>query len=96
MDEATFSRYDAADYLKTEEDLLLYLEAAMETDDAAVITCALGAIARARNISELARKTGLSREGIYQALSGNGNPSLSTILKISRALGLRFQAVQAL
>ena len=59
--------------------------------NAAVIAAALGNVARARNMSQLARDTGLSREGIYKALSGNGNPSFATILKIAQALGLRME-----
>jgi probable addiction module antidote protein len=87
----TFSRYDTADYLKTEEDISAYLEAVMEEggDDPQYIAHALGVIARARNISQLARDTGLSREGLYKALSGNGNPSFATVMKIAKALGLR-------
>jgi probable addiction module antidote protein len=86
-----FSKYDTADYLKTEEDISAYLEAVMEEggDDPAYIAHALGVIARARNISKLARDAGLSREGLYKAISGTGNPSFATVLKIAKALGLR-------
>jgi probable addiction module antidote protein len=85
-----FSRYDVADYLRSEEDMLIYLEACAEEDagDGRLILRALGDIARARNMSELARKTGLSREGLYKALSGEGNPSFATVLKVMHALGL--------
>ena len=66
----TFSRYDAADYLKSEDDMIAYLEAAMEDGDAAVVATALGNIARARGMMELpARDTGITREGLYKALS---------------------------
>jgi probable addiction module antidote protein len=87
----TFSSFDAADYLSTFEDVAAYLEAVIEEgdDDPAVITQALGAIARSRNVSELARRAGMSREGLYKALSAEGNPSFATVLKVSRALGLR-------
>lgn len=88
----TFSRYDTAEHLKTEEDIALYLEAVMEeggADNPAFLAAALGNIARARNVSQLARETGLSREGLYKALSGEGNPSLDTVMKVARALGLR-------
>lgn len=88
----TFSRYDTADHLKTEEDIVLYLEAVMEdggADDPAFLAAALGDVARARNMSDLARKTGLTREGLYKALSGKGNPTLDTVMKIAKALGLR-------
>lgn len=86
----TFARYDSADYLKTEEDIAAYLEACMEEggDDPGFIAHALGVVARARNISQIARETGLSREGIYKALSADGNPSLGTVMKVARALGI--------
>jgi probable addiction module antidote protein len=85
-----FSRYDTADYLKDEESILAYLEAAMEaaSEDPALVAVALGNIARARNMSQLARDTGLTREGLYKALSGEGNPSFVAVLKVARAMGL--------
>ena len=86
----TFSRYDPVDYLQSEEDITAYLEAVMEDGDSALIAAALGDIARARNISQLAREVGMSREGLYKALSGEGNPSFSTITKVAKALGLKF------
>jgi probable addiction module antidote protein len=89
MSKETFSRYDTADYLKTEEDMAAYLDAVMEDGDPALIAAALGDIARARNMSQLARDTGLTREGLYKALSGEGNPSFATVLKVAQALGLR-------
>lgn len=91
MTEMKLSRYDTADYLKDEEDIALYLEAVMEEagDDPAFIVKALGTIARARNMSKLARDTGLSREGLYKALSGEGNPSFDTVLKVAKALNIR-------
>jgi probable addiction module antidote protein len=89
MSEVGFSRYDTADYLKTEDDIAAYFEAVMEDGDPALITAALGDIARARNLSQLARDTGMSREGLYKALSGEGNPSFATVMKVARALGLR-------
>lgn len=87
----TFSRYDTADYLKTEEDMVAYLEACMEEagDDAAFIAAALGDIARAHGMMQLAKDTGLTREGLYKALSADGNPSLGTVLKVVKALGLK-------
>jgi probable addiction module antidote protein len=89
----TFSRYDTADYLKTEEDIALYMEAVMEEggDDANFIAHALGDVARARNMSQLARDTGMTREGLYKALSSEGNPSFATVLKVVRALGLELR-----
>ena len=90
----TFSRWDAANYLETEEDIAAYLDAVMEDGDPALVTAALGDIARARNMSQLARDTGLTREGLYKALSSDGNPSLATVMKVVHALGLRL-TVQA-
>lgn len=89
MKTVKFSRYDTVDYLQTEEEIAAYLDAAVEDGDPALIAAALGDIARARNISQLARDTGMSREGIYRALSGDGNPSFATVMKIASALGLR-------
>lgn len=85
------TRWDSAEYLKSDEDIRLYLEACLEEagDDPVFILHALGVIARARNMSQLARDTGLTREGLYKALSSEGNPSFSTVAKVARALGLR-------
>ena len=85
-----FSRFDAADYLTDIETAAAYLEATIDEsgDDPATIAAALGAIARSGNLSELARRTGMSREGLYKALSADGNPSFATIVKVARALGL--------
>ncbi|PWV71502.1 addiction module antidote protein [Halomonas sp. A11-A] len=85
----TFSHYDAADYLQSEEDIAAYLEAVMEENDPALLAAALGDVARARNMSQLAKEVGMSREGLYKALSGEGNPAFSTISKVANALGLR-------
>jgi probable addiction module antidote protein len=85
----TFSRYDAADYLKTAEDVSAYLEASAEENDPAQMSLALGAIGRSRNMSQIARDSGLTREGLYKALSAEGNPSFATITRIAHALGLR-------
>jgi len=91
MTDAKFSRYDSADYLETEDDIAAYLNAVMEEGggDPTYVTRALGVVARARNVSKLARDTGMSREGIYKALSEDGNPSFATVAKIAGALGLR-------
>lgn len=85
------TRWDSAEFLKTEEDIQLYLEASIEEadDDPACIVHALGVIARARNMSRLARDAGLTREGLYKALSPDGNPAFSTVAKVAKALGLR-------
>ena len=87
--EVQFRRYDTVNYLKAEDDITNYLDAAMEDGDPALILAALGDVARARNLSQLARDAGMSRQGLDKALSGTGNPSLVTVLKITRALGLR-------
>lgn len=86
-----FSRWDAADYLKSEDDMVAYLEACLEEapDDPALLAAALGDIARARGMMQLAKDTGMTREGLYKALSKDGNPSLATILKVIKALGLK-------
>lgn len=91
MTEEQFARYDSADYLKTEEDIAAYLEAVMEEggDNPAYIACALGVVARARNMTALAQEVGMSRVGLNKALSGEGNPTLSTVLKVAKALGLK-------
>jgi probable addiction module antidote protein len=91
MADAKFTRYDTADYLKNDEDIAAYLEAVMEEggNDPAYIVHALGVVARAQNMSKLARNAGMSREGLYKALSGTGNPSFSTVVKVAAALGLR-------
>ncbi len=88
-----FTRWDAADYLKSDEEIQAYLEACIDEDtgDGRTIAAGLGAIARARNMAQIARDAGLSREGLYKALSGEGNPSFATILKVARALGLRLE-----
>ena len=85
------TRWDSAELLKTEEDIQLYLEACLEEadDDPALILHALGVIARAKNMSQLSRDTGLSREGLYKALSLEGNPSFSTVAKVTKALGFK-------
>lgn len=87
----SFTPYDAADYLSGLDDVAAYLEAAIDEagDDPAVITQALGVIARSGNLSDLARRTGMSREGLYKALSAEGNPTFATVMKVSHALGLR-------
>jgi len=82
-----FTRFDAADYLKTDEQIAAYLDDAAQDGDPAAMTAALGTVARARNISQLARDTGLTREGIYKALSPDGNPAFATVVKVAQAMG---------
>lgn len=83
--------WDSAEYLKTEKDIADYLEAVMAEggDDPAFVAHALGVVARARNMSQLARDAGMTREGLYKALSAGGNPSFATVTKVAGALGLR-------
>ncbi len=90
MNEA-FTRWDVTEHLRTREDTRLYLEACAEEDpgDGSLIRAALNDIARAGNISRLARDVGMSREGLYKALSEDGNPSFATVMRIARALGLQ-------
>ena len=85
-------RWDAAEHLNTMEDMVLYLEAAFEVGDASLIAAALGDIARAKGMAEVARNAGLGRESLYKALSSDGNPELATILKVMEALGLKLYA----
>ena len=92
MEKTKTSPWDAAEYLNTEEEMAAYLEAALEEGEPALVAAALGDIARARGMTQLARETGLGRESLYKALSPNGNPEFSTILKVVRALGLELHA----
>ena len=91
MGQENFARYDSADYLKTEEDIAAYLEAVMEEADGdpVYVARALGVVARARNMSALAREVGMSRAGLTKALSGDGNPTLATVMKVAKALGIK-------
>ena len=87
--------WDAADHLKTKQDMANYLAGAFADGDPALIAAALGDIARAQGMTKVARKTGLGRESLYKTLSKKGNPELATVLKIFEAVGLRMQAVPA-
>ncbi len=89
--------YDVADHLRTVEEMAAYLDAWLEEapDDAPGIAKALGDIARAKGMSQVAKDAGLSRESLYRALSSDGNPSFATILKVARALGVRLHAQAA-
>ena len=91
---ATTSAYDVSDYLRTPEEMAAYLEACIEEadGDAAFIAKALGDIARAQGMTQVARDAGLSRESLYKALSGERSPSFDTILKVVSALGLKLSA----
>lgn len=82
--------FDAAEALVSEEAIEAYLDEAFKTDDPAFFAVALGTVARARGMSKVAKKAGLSRESLYKALSSEGNPEFGTILRVMSALGLRF------
>ena len=97
MGELKLKKWDSAEHLKTDEDMVAYLEACIDEagDDAAFIAKALGTIARAKGMTQLAKDTGLGRESLYKALSGEGNPSFATILKVINALGMKLHASRA-
>ena len=94
MARTKLKKWDSAAHLRSDEDVALYLEACLEEagDDAAFVAKALGTVARAKGMSQLARDTGLGRESLYKALSGEGNPSFATILKVTHALGIKLHA----
>ena len=94
MPKLKLRKWDSAEHLKTEEDMALYLEACFQEagDDALFIAKALGNIARAKGMSQLSRDAVLGRESLYKALSGEGNPSFATILKVTTALGIKLHA----
>ena len=87
--------WDPADHLDTEEDMAAYLEAALEEGDPALVAAALGDIARAKGMTQVAREAGLGRESLYKALSPGGNPEFATIMKVVAALGLQLHAAPA-
>ena len=88
----TTQPWDAADHLKTEEDMVAYLDAALEEFDLGLIAAALGDIARAKGMTNVAADAGLGRESLYKSLSVEGNPAFGTVLKVTRALGIRLRA----
>jgi probable addiction module antidote protein len=97
MKKTTTTRYDVAEHLRTPEEMAAYLEACFEeaNGDAAFIAKALGDIARAKGMTQVARDSGLSRESLYRALSGERSPGFDTILKVVEALGIELHAVPA-
>jgi probable addiction module antidote protein len=94
LTQTTTAPNEVAEFLETPEEMAAYLEACIEESegDAAFISKAFGDIARAKGMTQIARETGLSRESLYKALSGDRSPSLDTILKVVAALGLKFSA----
>jgi probable addiction module antidote protein len=88
----TTSLWDVSEHLETDEDMVMYLEAAFEDGDPALISAVLGDIARAKGMAQIAEKAGLGRTSLYKALSPEGHPDFATILKVINALGMRLQA----
>ncbi|HEY9013239.1 MAG TPA: addiction module antidote protein [Devosia sp.] len=87
------TKWDVADYLESDEDIAYFLDAAFDDGDPAVIMAALGAIGRAKGMTQLAKDTGLAREALYRSLSAEGKPEFTTVLKVMNAFGLRLAAV---
>ncbi len=92
MSKAKTKPFDPAEYLDDSASIAAYMNDALESGDPAFVADALGVVARARGMSEVARKAGLSRESLYRALSTDGNPEFATILRVVRALGLQLSA----
>lgn len=95
IEDLNIARYDTADYLENDEDRAGYLEACIETGDTALVAHALGVVARSKGMTHMARETGISRDGLYKALSKNGNPEFATVLKVMRALGFHLHVKAA-
>ena len=85
----TATNWDASEYLETEEDMAAYLNAALEDGNTSVVVAALGEIARTMGMTQLSKETGITRDGLYKALSPAGNPSFDTVQKVVRAFGLK-------
>ena len=94
-DTITTSLWDASEHLETDEDMIMYLEAAFEDGDPALISAVLGDIARAKGMAQIAEVSGLGRTSLYKALSPEGHPDFATILKVINALGMKLQATSA-
>jgi len=92
MSKSVTTQWDPAEHLETEDDMAAYLEAALDDGDPALVAAALGDIARAKGMTQVAREAGLGRESLYKALSPSGNPEFATIMKVVSALGLKLHA----
>lgn len=92
MDKTKTTTWDPSEHLESKEDMVAYLEAALEDGDPSVVSAALGDIARSQGMAQIAQDTGLGRESLYKSLSGEGNPEFATVLKVINALGLRLRA----
>lgn len=95
MTQTETTLWDPANHLESNEDMAAYLEAALEDGDPQLVAAALGDIARAKGMTQVARKAGLGRESLYKALTSSGNPELATVLKVISALGLQLHASPA-
>jgi probable addiction module antidote protein len=93
MKRITTSLWDASDHLNTKEDIIAYVEAALEDGDPSIISAVLGDVARSKGMTQIARETGLGRESLYKSLSPEGNPEFATILRVIKALGLQLKVV---
>ena len=93
MEAKKAAAYDAAEFLDTDEDIVAYLNAALEDSDPSLVSAALGDVARARGMTQLAHETGITRDGLYKALSPSGNPSFATVQKVVRAFGYKLDVV---
>jgi probable addiction module antidote protein len=91
MSKTKTTKWDSAGYLKTERDIVEYLDAVLEDGDPALVAHALGVVSRSKGMGEIATKTGLGRESLYKALSSEGNPEMATFLKVIKALGLKLR-----
>jgi probable addiction module antidote protein len=95
MSKLEIERYDAADYLNDEENVLAYLNAALDDGHPDVVAQAIGNVARARGMSKIAKQCGLGRESLYKSLSDKGNPEFRTVVSVLRAMGIRLRAEAA-
>jgi probable addiction module antidote protein len=92
MNKVTTYQWDAAEHLETKEDMVAYLESALEDGDPNLVVAALGDIARSKGMTNIARETGLGRESLYKSLSLEGNPEFATVLRVIQSLGIRLRA----
>lgn len=90
------TKWDASEYLAIKEDMAAYLNAALEHGDTSVIAAALGDVARAKGMTQLSKETGITRDGLYKALSPTGNPSFDTVQKVIKAFGLKLDVAVTL
>lgn len=95
MSKLEIERYDAADYLKDEQNVLAYLNAALDDGHSDVVAQAIGNVARARGMSRIAKRCGVGRESLYKSLSDKGNPEFRTVVSVLRAMGIRLRAEAA-